>query len=118
MMTSAENPQGAAYPQGKATPVEPDAADTDSSKIVQREQAGASPSVGDGRAADEKSDRAASRHAQSARMRTRTESHPRRGEAHGHQHRDVSGGWLRPAVFGAMDGLVTNVSLISGVGAG
>ena len=33
-----------------------------------------------------------------------------------HQHRDVSGGWLRPAVFGAMDGLVTNVSLISGVG--
>ena len=23
-------------------------------------------------------------------------------EAHGHQHRDVSGGWLRPAVFGAM----------------
>jgi vacuolar iron transporter family protein len=42
----------------------------------------------------------------------------RRGEAHGHQHRDVSGGWLRPAVFGAMDGLVTNVSLISGVGGG
>lgn len=35
-----------------------------------------------------------------------------------HQHRDVSGGWLRPAVFGAMDGLVTNVSLISGVGGG
>jgi VIT1/CCC1 family predicted Fe2+/Mn2+ transporter len=28
----------------------------------------------------------------------------------------VSGGWLRPSVFGAMDGLVTNVSLISGVG--
>ena len=42
----------------------------------------------------------------------------RRGEAHGHQHRDVSGGWLRPAVFGAMDGLVTNVSLIAGVGGG
>ncbi len=39
-------------------------------------------------------------------------------EAHGHEHRDVSGGWLRPAVFGAMDGLVTNVSLIAGVGAG
>jgi len=36
----------------------------------------------------------------------------------GHEHRDVSGGWLRPAVFGAMDGLVTNVSLISGVGGG
>ncbi len=42
----------------------------------------------------------------------------RRGEAHGHHHRDVSGGWLRPAVFGAMDGLVTNVSLIAGVGGG
>src|SRR5712691_9894505 len=41
-----------------------------------------------------------------------------RGEQHGHQHRDVSGGWLRPAVFGAMDGLVTNVSLIAGVGGG
>jgi vacuolar iron transporter family protein len=40
------------------------------------------------------------------------------GEAHGHQHRDVSGGWLRPSVFGAMDGLVTNVSLIAGVGGG
>jgi vacuolar iron transporter family protein len=36
----------------------------------------------------------------------------------GHQHRDVSGGKLRPAVFGAMDGLVTNVSLIAGVGGG
>ncbi|MEY9964577.1 VIT1/CCC1 family predicted Fe2+/Mn2+ transporter [Streptacidiphilus sp. MAP12-16] len=34
------------------------------------------------------------------------------------QHRDVSGGWLRPAVFGAMDGLVTNASLIAGVGGG
>jgi vacuolar iron transporter family protein len=39
-------------------------------------------------------------------------------EDHGHQHRDVAGGWLRPAVFGAMDGLVTNVSLIAGVGGG
>src|SRR5713101_1820862 len=39
-----------------------------------------------------------------------------RSEEHGHQHRDVSGGWLRPAVFGAMDGLVTNASLIAGVG--
>jgi VIT1/CCC1 family predicted Fe2+/Mn2+ transporter len=39
-------------------------------------------------------------------------------EAHGHEHRDVSGGWLRPSVFGAMDGLVTNVSLIAGVGGG
>ena len=34
------------------------------------------------------------------------------------EHRDVSDGWLRPAVFGAMDGLVTNASLIAGVGAG
>jgi VIT1/CCC1 family predicted Fe2+/Mn2+ transporter len=34
----------------------------------------------------------------------------------GHRHRDVSGGRLRPAVFGAMDGLVTNVSLIAGIG--
>ncbi len=39
-------------------------------------------------------------------------------ESHGHQHRDVSGGWLRPAVFGAMDGLVTNVSLLAGVSGG
>jgi VIT1/CCC1 family predicted Fe2+/Mn2+ transporter len=37
------------------------------------------------------------------------------GHEGGHHHRDVSGGWLRPAVFGAMDGLVTNVSLIAGV---
>src|SRR3712207_7359282 len=29
-------------------------------------------------------------------------------EAHEHSHADVSGGWLRAAVFGAMDGLVTN----------
>ncbi len=40
------------------------------------------------------------------------------GDPDMHQHRDVSGGWLRPAVFGAMDGLVTNVSLIAGVGGG
>jgi VIT1/CCC1 family predicted Fe2+/Mn2+ transporter len=31
-----------------------------------------------------------------------------------HSHRDVTGGWLRPAVFGAMDGLISNFSLISG----
>jgi len=47
-----------------------------------------------------------------------TEQQAHRAEAHGHHHRDVSGGWLRPAVFGAMDGLVTNVSLIAGVGGG
>jgi vacuolar iron transporter family protein len=47
--------------------------------------------------------------------RTRSGAH---GHDRGHHHRDVSGGWLRPAVFGAMDGLVTNVSLIAGVGGG
>jgi VIT1/CCC1 family predicted Fe2+/Mn2+ transporter len=35
-----------------------------------------------------------------------------------HGHRDVSGGWLRPTVFGAVDGLVTNASLIAGLGGG
>ncbi|MGD0687688.1 MAG: VIT1/CCC1 transporter family protein [Streptosporangiaceae bacterium] len=45
-------------------------------------------------------------------------AHEALGESDGHHHRDVSGGWLRPAVFGAMDGLVTNVSLIAGVGGG
>jgi vacuolar iron transporter family protein len=35
-----------------------------------------------------------------------------------HRHRDVAGGRLRPAVFGAMDGLVTNVALLAGVGGG
>ena len=40
------------------------------------------------------------------------------GEHHGHSpddHRDVTGGWLRPAVFGVMDGLVSNTALIAGV---
>lgn len=32
-----------------------------------------------------------------------------------HQHRDVSGGWLRPTVFGMMDGLVSNFALIAGL---
>lgn len=32
----------------------------------------------------------------------------------GHEHGDVAG-WLRPAVFGAMDGLVSNFALIAGV---
>src|SRR3954464_5640566 len=32
-----------------------------------------------------------------------------------HHHRDVSGGWLRPTVFGMMDGLVSNFALIAGV---
>src|SRR3954468_19672984 len=35
-----------------------------------------------------------------------------------HRHSDVSGGWLRAATFGAMDGLVTNIALIAGVGGG
>ncbi|MFI7418313.1 VIT1/CCC1 transporter family protein [Nonomuraea sp. NPDC049684] len=35
-----------------------------------------------------------------------------------HRHRDVSGGWLRPSVFGAMDGLVSNFALIAGVAGG
>ncbi|MFJ8597783.1 VIT1/CCC1 transporter family protein [Streptomyces shenzhenensis] len=41
-------------------------------------------------------------------------------EAHrdNHTHRDVNGGWLRPAVFGAMDGLVSNLALITGVAGG
>ncbi|WP_214316737.1 VIT1/CCC1 transporter family protein [Nonomuraea sediminis] len=39
---------------------------------------------------------------------------PYTAEKH-HSHRDVTGGWLRPAVFGAMDGLVSNFALIAGV---
>ena len=35
-----------------------------------------------------------------------------------HTHRDVTGGWLRPAVFGVMDGLVSNTALIAGVAGG
>jgi VIT1/CCC1 family predicted Fe2+/Mn2+ transporter len=38
---------------------------------------------------------------------------------HGHLghpgHRDVSGGWLRPTVFGLMDGLVSNFALVAGI---
>ena len=51
--------------------------------------------------------------------RARADTHEHgHGHGPGHHHRDVSGGWLRPAVFGAMDGLVTNVSLIAGVSGG
>jgi len=32
-----------------------------------------------------------------------------------HAHRDVTGGWLRPATFGVMDGLVSNFALVAGV---
>ncbi len=35
-----------------------------------------------------------------------------------HEHPDVTGGWLRPAVFGASDGLVSNLALIAGVAGG
>jgi len=40
-----------------------------------------------------------------------------RAEAHAAKHTGGAG-WLRPAVFGAMDGLVSNVSLISGFAGG
>ena len=39
------------------------------------------------------------------------------GEHH-RDHRDVTGGWLRPAVFGVTDGLVSNAALIAGVAGG
>jgi len=38
----------------------------------------------------------------------------RPAELHQH-HRDVNGGWLRPATFGVMDGLVSNLALVTGV---
>ncbi len=44
--------------------------------------------------------------------------HAEAAPAIGHEHPDVTGGWLRPAVFGAMDGLVSNVALIAGVAGG
>lgn len=46
-----------------------------------------------------------------------TETRPTGPDEIGHTHADVSGGWLRASVFGAMDGLVTNISLVAGVGA-
>jgi len=45
-----------------------------------------------------------------------TETAVRGSDEIGHTHADVSGGWLRASVFGAMDGLVTNISLVAGVG--
>lgn len=53
-----------------------------------------------------------------------THHHHSHGEAprsHGeaprvdHEHPEVNSGWLRPAVFGAMDGLVSNFALIAGM---
>lgn len=34
-----------------------------------------------------------------------------------HRHADIASGWLRAAVFGAMDGLVSNLGLIAGIAA-
>ena len=34
-----------------------------------------------------------------------------------HTHPDMQKAWLRPAVFGGLDGLVSNIALIAGVGA-
>ncbi|TDV49970.1 VIT1/CCC1 transporter family protein [Actinophytocola oryzae] len=45
-------------------------------------------------------------------MTTSAETSP--PEMH-HAHRDVTGGWLRPATFGVMDGLVSNLALVAGV---
>lgn len=45
------------------------------------------------------------------------EAHSYDAEIH-HSHRDVTGGWLRPAVFGVTDGLVSNFALIAGVAGG
>lgn len=41
---------------------------------------------------------------------------PQPPEHHTHTHADVGGGRVRAATFGAMDGLVTNISLVAGVG--
>jgi VIT1/CCC1 family predicted Fe2+/Mn2+ transporter len=47
-------------------------------------------------------------------------THPQRDEpdSPGHEHRDITGGWARAAVFGVSDGLTTNVALILGVAGG
>ncbi|MCP9946209.1 VIT1/CCC1 transporter family protein [Streptomyces somaliensis] len=47
-----------------------------------------------------------------------TEAAPHVAHRDNHTHRDVNGGWLRPAVFGAMDGLVSNLALMTGVAGG
>ncbi|WP_051950576.1 VIT1/CCC1 transporter family protein [Actinacidiphila yeochonensis] len=51
-------------------------------------------------------------------MTTATVGEIARPEQPDHTHRDVNGGWLRPAVFGAMDGLVSNFALMTGVAGG
>ncbi len=52
-------------------------------------------------------------------LRTSWPSRPSRPDLYdvGHSHPDISGGWLRAATFGAMDGLVSNTALIAGVAA-
>ncbi len=82
------------------------------------DQTGAQRGAGAPLAADPQQKEVAERLEAAAQTAAPVRPRKRRTEAHGHQHRDVSGGWLRPAVFGAMDGLVTNVSLIAGVGGG
>lgn len=47
--------------------------------------------------------------------RAANDGHAREQYPHDDHHRDVSGGWLRPTVFGMMDGLVSNFALIAGV---
>lgn len=50
---------------------------------------------------------------------TDIEAEPTEAEAYPeHSHSDVSGGWLRAATFGAMDGLVSNTALVAGVAGG
>lgn len=49
---------------------------------------------------------------------TAREAPPQQAQHDQHTHRDVTGGWLRPAVFGAMDGLVSNLALMTGVAGG
>ena len=50
--------------------------------------------------------------------RTQEEKAEREAMRIQHEHSDVTGGWLRPAVFGASDGLVSNFALIAGVTGG
>lgn len=51
-------------------------------------------------------------------MNTLNEAHDiARPHDYDHRHTDVSSGWLRASVFGAMDGLVSNIGLIAGIAA-
>lgn len=49
---------------------------------------------------------------------TTVEGRSRSTNEHHYDHRDVTGGWLRPAVFGVTDGLVSNTALLAGVAGG